>query len=52
MATEVVRKGGKVEALGFVLIASGMVGCMAGHEGGGGAVFAIGFVVFIVGRFM
>ena len=50
------RKGGNFEAIGFLLIVGGMIGCMVGLESGGASfgsgLVAIGFVVFIIGRFM
>ena len=51
----VARKGGKFEAAGFLLIAIGIVTAMAAEGTAvtvGVALAAVGFVVFIMGRFM
>lgn len=58
MATEVQRRGGKFEAIGFLLILLGMAGCFsAASIGGAGLVIGsllagIGLIVFLIGRFM
>ena len=48
--TSVVRSGGKYEGVGFLLIVIGMFMMIAGQAGGGIAI-AVGFVVFLIGRF-
>ena len=47
----VTRTGGKWEGIGFVLIAGGLIASIAGSGGIGGAAMAVGFVLFIYGRF-
>ncbi len=49
----VTRTGAKWEGIGFLLIVSGMIYGMASSSDNhiGGIAVAIGFVVFIVGRF-
>ena len=52
---KVLRKGAKFEAIGFVLIVVGMLVLMAASEptaSFGTAAIVIGFIVFIIGRFM
>lgn len=45
------RKGGKYEAIGFLLIVSGMIMCFI--AGTLGALLIIcGFIIFLCGRFM
>lgn len=46
----VTRTGAKWEGIGFVMIIFGMISAMAGAEFGG-VLLAIGFVVFLIGRF-
>jgi uncharacterized membrane protein YvbJ len=45
------RKGGKYEGVGFLLILAGIFTCFA-SAWFGAALIVIGFVVFMVGRFM
>lgn len=58
MAVEVVRRGGKFEAIGFLLILLGMAGCFSSAAVGvagafiGTPLFVAGCVVFLIGRFM
>jgi hypothetical protein len=48
---EITRRGGKYEAAGFFIIIGGMGVCLA--SGALGAMLmAVGFAVFLVGRFM
>jgi RNA polymerase subunit RPABC4/transcription elongation factor Spt4 len=49
----VTRTGAKWEGIGFILIIVGMIMAMAsqGEGGFGHLLIAIGFVVFIIGRF-
>jgi uncharacterized membrane protein YvbJ len=48
---KVTRTGAKWEGIGFVLIIVGMIMAMASQGGFGGLLIAVGFVVFIIGRF-
>ena len=48
--SHVTRTGARWEGIGFVLIVFGLISIMSGIEFGG-ALIAIGFVVFLVGRF-
>lgn len=50
-AVQTQRKGGKYEAIGFLLIVAGLATCFASFEVGG-LLMCAGFVVFLVGRFM
>lgn len=58
MTIETQRRGGKFEAIGFVLILLGMAGCFSAAAIGPtgavlGSLLAIaGFGVFLAGRFM
>ena len=58
MTTQTQRRGGKFEAVGFVLILLGMAGCFSAAAIGatglvlGSLLSVAGFVVFLVGRFM
>jgi hypothetical protein len=45
------RKGGKYEGIGFLLIVGGMFACFASGEIGG-ILILVGFIVFLIGRFM
>jgi hypothetical protein len=45
------RKGGKYEALGFLLLVAGIGTCFASSTIGA-ILIAVGFIVFIAGRFM
>jgi len=45
------RKGGKYKGLGFLLILLGILGLFWNTTFGGVTMF-IGFIVFIIGRFM
>ena len=45
------RKGGKYEGIGFLLILGGIAVCFASGALGG-ALILVGFVVFLIGRFM
>jgi len=47
---KVTRTGAKWEGMGFILIVIGLIMAIAG-QGVGGLLMAVGFVVFIVGRF-
>ena len=47
---KVTRTGAKWEGMGFILIVIGLIMAIAG-QGFGGLFMAVGFVVFIVGRF-
>jgi len=46
------RKGGKYEGIGFLLIVSGIFTCRFFSGALGGILILIGFIVFLVGRFM
>lgn len=46
------RKGGKFEAGGFLLILAGMVSAVAAPSILTGALLCGGFIVFLIGRFM
>ncbi|NUM36675.1 MAG: zinc-ribbon domain-containing protein [Candidatus Brocadiae bacterium] len=48
---KVTRTGAKWEGIGFILIIVGMIMAMASQGGFGGLLIAVGFVVFIIGRF-
>lgn len=49
---KVTRTGAKWEGIGFILIIVGMImAAMASQGGFGGLLIAVGFVVFIIGRF-
>jgi len=50
-STQIKRKGGTYEGIGFLLIIGGMVTCFASGWLGG-ALIIIGFIVFLVGRFL
>jgi hypothetical protein len=50
-AVQVQRKGGKYEAIGFLLILAGMAACYYSGAVGGITIF-VGFIVFLIGRFM
>jgi hypothetical protein len=50
-AVQVQRKGGKYEGVGFVLIVGGMFACFA-SDVLGGVLILVGFIVFLIGRFM
>lgn len=58
MRVETVRRGGKFEAIGFALILLGMAGCFSAAAIGdaglviGSLLAIIGFIVFLIGRFM
>jgi len=45
------RKGGKYEGIGFLLIVGGMFACFASGVLGG-LLILIGFIIFLIGRFM
>ena len=47
----VTRTGAKWEGIGFLLIAGGVITLIAGAGALGGIAIAVGFVVFLVGRF-
>ena len=49
--TQVKREGAKWEGMGPVLIILGIIISLFGNFQPGGILFALGFVVFIVGRF-
>jgi uncharacterized membrane protein YvbJ len=49
--TQVKREGAKWEGMGTVLIILGIIVALFGNFQPGGILFALGFVVFIVGRF-
>ncbi len=50
-AVQTRRKGGKFEGIGFLLILGGIAACFA--DGALGAItILVGFVVFLIGRFM
>ena len=51
-AVQVQRKGGKFEAIGFLLILAGTIACFIGSPSVGVPLIAIGFIIFLVGRFM
>ena len=46
------RKGGLYEGIGFLLIVGGLLFAIAGNGTLGGFGMVVGFVVFIIGRFM
>ena len=50
-AVQVQRKGGKFEFIGFLSILAGMGLCYM-SVALGGIVISVGFVVFLIGRFM
>jgi hypothetical protein len=50
-AVQTTRKGGKYEGIGFVLIVGGIFTSFA-YLGFGLLLIVIGFIVFLVGRFM
>lgn len=50
-AVQVQRKGGKYEGAGFLLILAGIATCIV-SGGLGGLLIFVGFVVFLIGRFM
>lgn len=50
-AVQTKRKGGTYEAIGFVLIVGGIFACLA-FGPLGGVVILVGFVIFLIGRFM
>lgn len=50
-AMQTQRRGGKYEAIGFVIILAGIGLCFLSAYLGG-AVITLGFVAFIIGRFM
>lgn len=50
-AVQTQRKGGKYEGIGFVLIVGGMFACFASGVLGG-VLILVGFIVFLIGRFM
>jgi len=50
-AVQVQRKGGKYEAVGFLTILGGIAVCFA-YGPVGGVVIFVGFVIFLIGRFM
>jgi predicted amidophosphoribosyltransferase len=45
------RKGGKYEGVGFLLILAGIVSCFYSPEPGA-LLIIVGFIVFLLGRFM
>lgn len=47
----VTRTGAKWEGIGFLLIAGGLIALFGGAAQLGGIAMAVGFVVFLVGRF-
>lgn len=51
MATEIRWQGGKYEALGFVLIVAGFA-ALSYSQTGGLILISLGFVIFLIGRFM
>jgi len=50
-AVQTKRKGGKYEGIGFLLILAGMGACFVSGVVGGILIF-VGFVIFLIGRFM
>ncbi len=50
-AVQTQRKGGKYEGVGFLLILVGIGACFISGAVGGILIF-IGFVVFLIGRFL
>lgn len=50
--TTVRRRGGKYEAIGLILTVLGLLGMYYINFTVGGIVLAVGFVIFLVGRFM
>ena len=48
---KVTRTGAKWEGIGFVLILVGLIMAIAAKSAFGGLLMAVGFVVFIIGRF-
>jgi hypothetical protein len=50
-AVQVQRKGGKYEFAGFLLILVGMAACYISATLGATSI-TIGFVIFLIGRFM
>jgi hypothetical protein len=50
-AVQTQRKGGKYEGVGFLLILVGIGTCFISGAVGGILIF-IGFVVFLIGRFL
>ena len=48
---QIQRRGGKWEGVGFLLIAAGIVTCFY-HGVSGGVLITVGFLIFLVGRFM
>ncbi len=50
-AVQTQRKGGKYEGVGFLLILAGVGTCFV-SAAVGGIMILVGFVVFIMGRFM
>jgi hypothetical protein len=53
-AVQIRRKGGKYEGIGFVLILVGIGACFGSGVAQvvGGFLIFVGFIVFLVGRFM
>jgi uncharacterized OB-fold protein len=45
------RSGGKFEAVGAVLVISAVIAGMTGYGSVGEPMFAVGFVLFLAGRF-
>ncbi len=50
-AVQTKRKGGTFEGIGFLLIVGGIFACFVSGAFGGVLIF-VGFIVFLVGRFL
>ena len=51
-AIQVQRKGGKYEAIGFLLLLAGLISFFGGLAALGVPLIIVGFVIFLAGRFM
>jgi hypothetical protein len=51
-AVQTTRKGGKYEGVGFLLIVGGIIACCAASIELGGMLICVGFIIFLIGRFM
>lgn len=50
-SVQTTRKGGKYEGVGFLLIVGGIFACFASGALGG-VLILVGFIVFLIGRFL